>query len=752
MKRWIFLLALLPAMLRGAGEFEKAEQLFTQGDPAACGKLIAELLAPDSRVRLAPEQKLRLQAMQEHLIGSSPEAISENVKAAKEVAVHPNWLTADLLNYSALFIRRATEWKKRGIPEYQELSDAAEKLLSRATDNGDPDTAIRILLLRVRNFNLNGEYNEPLMLISRMLSFYFPAGKRSAKNGTDALVQLWMLAGEQNMGIGARSSDEREKINVLTKGANFYLRAAEEMKTDDPRFEELCARLHYCREALKLLGCGLTLPARITAPPEMKTAIIDEMFRQRRFHDAVLALDGRQEPELRIRRAAALCAIGQIDQALAIVETPKFRIVAPAFLPRMARDCFAAGRKDEALRLLKLYLKTLPGGVDADAAATDCARLLLDAGRYSDAAVFFRKLAKTTKDPARRESATFSAAQCLFRAKQYKACIELAETLPVKPDHILLISRAQMVSGRAAAALTGLKTLLADPGLPAGLKPDVLKLAIDCSSADPKQQAAYCKQFTNEYAELSESFGYAVLLAGLHEKAKAPDREFRSLAVWTLKHHMMKKEAVPFILRCVSKIGNANTGQELCRKLLACDSFSPAELAVLLRELPSDALKAEFWKKYRIPFDSRPETCEVYYQAARMEKNRKNHSGALMLCRQLLGEKNVYRYPDVKLLEAEALDASGQGDEARRSCQELLLGKLTPVERQKITLMLAGSWERSGAPEKAIATAWSAVPPDGRGGPEVRALLKLILRNAEKIGSAPDREEAAELLELAGQK
>ncbi len=746
MKRWILGYGLALSLAAAAGEFEQAQELFRQGDFGTCEKLIEKLLAPDAAPAPSPEQRLRLIAIREYLIGNNAEAIARNVETARKIAADPNWLTADLLSHSELLIGRAAEWKERGIPEYQELSDAAEKLLARATDNGDPGIALRVVMLRARNFNLNGEYREPLRLIEEALRFYYPSGQRTADGGA---VELLILAGEQSMGIAARSSTERDKIEALTRAARLYLSAAEAFKPGHPRFEELRFRLHSCGETLKLLGCKLKLPSRFGTPPPLETAMIDEMFRQRRFHDAAIVLENRSEPELRLRYAAALCSIGEFEKALSIVETPGFPIAAPALLPVMARNCFAAGRKTEALRLLTLYRNRLPAGPDAEAAATDCARLLLDAGRYPEAAACFLDLAGIASGPEQREQATFSAAQCFLLAKQYNRCLKLVGRLPEKPEYRLLAARTQIQSGEVAAALTELDKLLESPVLPAAIKAAALKFAIDCAAQTaPRKLPGYCNRFLRELPDLPESFGYAVLLAGFHEKSKHPDGDFRKLAEWALSGQPQNPQTAAFVQRCASNMKNTAEREKLCGKLLSRTSLLPAELAAILDGPASDALKVKFWKKYPVPFENRPEIAEVHYQVARLEFRRKQYQDALNRCRKLLAGQSACRYRDVKLLEADILEASGQSEEARRTYQELLLGKLTPAEQRRITLCLARSWERSEQPQKAIATAWSAVPLDGSGGRETRALLNLIAQNAGKIGSAADRQEAEELLAM----
>lgn len=123
---------------------------FTQGDFVSCSQLIATLQEPRNAEKLTAEQKKKLLAMQEYLLGNDPGEIQKIVKEAQKTASHQGWRNDDLLKHASQLIRRAEYWKQRGIPEYQELSDAAAKLLEQAGDNGSSDIAIRLVILQTK--------------------------------------------------------------------------------------------------------------------------------------------------------------------------------------------------------------------------------------------------------------------------------------------------------------------------------------------------------------------------------------------------------------------------------------------------------------------------------------------------------------------------------------------------------------------------------------------------------------------------
>ena len=179
-------------------------------------------------------------------------------------------------------------------------------------------------------------------------------------------------------------------------------------------------------------------------------------------------------------------------------------------------------------------------------------------------------------------------------------------------------------------------------------------------------------------------------------------------------------------------------------------SLNPEFLA-LLDKLPSDSLKQELLKKYRKPFENTPELCALYLMSAGLKMKNKEYQSALADCELLLRQKEIYRYREVKSLQIRLLSCLKRYFETRRACQELLLTELSADEKREIILTLSESWESSGESGKAIAQAWSAVPVTGmptdkKIQSDIRKLLLLIIRNAEKINSPEDKNDALALL------
>lgn len=735
-----------------AADFQTAERLFLAGEFDLCNRKIEELLEKRDEKTLTQEQQKRLSAIREYITGADPNKRMEIIGKAEEIASHENWLTADLLKHSALLIRRAEDWKYRGVPEYQRLSDAAEKLLARLKDGGDPAVAISIVMLRTRNLNLNGEYQEPLNLIRRLLRLYYPRTGSPSVKVPEGAAMLLILAGEQHVGIGIRCNSNRDKTESFQQAAKYYLRAADSLSASHPQYQELCDRLHYCRETLRLLGYQLRLPAKIKPRQDVAVAMIDEMLRTRRFHDVVMALEKNENPALRLRYAVALSAIGQIGQAIAVITAEDAEINEPELLLIPARNALSSGKKTEALLLLKMFLARAPESPDAFSATGDYANLLIEAGKFEAAAQAFMSLAVLTNEENHRQEARFRAAQCLYQAGKFDECVDLLRPLDRKTDIVLLSAQAKIKRSDAFGALAELKTLLEDEKLSATQRRDALKLAIfSAINSDTLLAVEYIRALLTEYPDSPEGFDFAKHLIGLYGSRNAGTAEHFELGTWALTHHLQNEETVPLLLTCVSRLSSQTDKEKLLRGLLQRSSFDAKALTILLQHLPSTSLKLEFMKKFKPPFANTPEICELYYRAAELEMEMKNYDSVLMLCDKLLEQPEVFHYKKCKRLQAEALSLLGREDDARLAWQELLLTNLSPSEKRLAVLALAESWERVGEPKRAIAVAWTAVPPDGRSGTpdtqqEIDNLLRLIIRNARKIDSKPDEEDAETLL------
>lgn len=748
MKRFAPILLFLSATL-AAGMFEDAERLFLQGKFKECDSLIGSAL----KAKPTDAQRVKLQAMREYIWGNDPEKVAENVKKAGEIARHRGWLTADLLNHSALLIRRAEDWKARGIPEYQDLSNAAAELLGQLKDGGNPAIAIRQVILQTRNDNLNGEYHEPIRLIQNLLRLYYPSRYRAQGKKSSGEIELLILLGEQYAGLGASTRDEREKIKTLSSAAQYYLQAVKHLPENSVRFPDLCDRLCLCRETLRLLGYHLQLPRRIKPRKSMELSMIDEMLRSRRFHDVVMALENKSEPSMRLRYATALSAIGKPDKAVAVIQELK-EIPEPHFLLQMGKYAIAFADKEKAGVFFQRFLATAPQGQDAITANQQYAAILIEQKKYDEGANVLLQQAKLLPGQDQKENTLFLAAQYFYQAGRYSDCIRVLSEIPPTPPRKLLSAQAQIKNNDIRNAFLLLNELLKEKNLSAGLRNTAAKLAVFCSmKLDSPDTVRLLEEFLRQYPDDAESPEYARHLLTLYKTANANPVKFEKLATYFFRVAPMHHDTTAFLLACADRIPNAASRENIFRMLLNQKEMSAADLNVLLKKIPSLSLKREFWKRYHKPFENIPELCELYFQIAEIEFKLKNYRQTSAYLELLLQQTEVFQYKKCKKLQIESYVKLGRETDVRKSCQELLLTKLDTKEKRSIVLLLAQSWARSGESKKAIACAWTAVPLDGNkldGNDErmIRDLLRIIIDEAKKIQSKIDLQEAEDVMKI----
>ena len=724
-----------------AGEFEEAEALFQRGKFKECEEMIVKTL----ETKLSAEQKLKLLAMREYIWGNDPDKIAEIVKKTKEISAHQGWLTEDLLNHSTLLIRRAEDWKTRGIPEYQELSNAAAQLLSRLKDSGNPETAIKQVILQTRNLNLNGEYKEPMKLIRDVLHLYYPAGGSANKIKSTGETELLILLGEQYAGLGASAKNEQEKINALSSAAKYYLQAIEHLPVKSRRYRDLSNRLCFCRESLRLLGYNLRLPAKIQPKKSIEVAMFDEILRTRRFHDAVIALESRKNPVLRLRYAFALSAIGQINKAADVIRELK-EIPEPHFILLSARNALASNQKRDAACLFQLFLKYSPNGSDTLPAAQQYVSILMEQKEYEKAAAVFLFIADLSTNRKMKDDVQFQAAQCFYESGKYDECIRLFSKIIPSPERMLLLAQAEIKVYDERGALALLQKILKEKSLSDEFRYSVLRLAVFCAlKTDPIVARKLLYEVLQQYPNRTEMPEYARHLLNLYLKCRADSDDFFRLANIFFKNAPDHPDMTAFILECAAHITTRAQKEKILKLLLERQDYSVHKLKELLKHLPDAELKREFLNRYKKPFRNEPDLCELYFLMAEVETALKDDKTALTYLDILLSQKEVFRYVACMTMRIEANARLEREESVRNDCQALLLTRLSTSEKRRIVLRLAQSWERSGNLKKAIAVAWTAVPMTKSTEQDVAELLALIIRNAKKIGAQDDLQDAMDL-------
>ncbi|MBO4630915.1 MAG: tetratricopeptide repeat protein [Lentisphaeria bacterium] len=750
MNFWGSIFFITVSLSLGAGIIEDAEQLFYHGRFSECGKLLEK--NPD--LKLNQTQQLKRQAMLEYLSGSNPEQIAANVKKAKEIAGHRNWVASDILNHAAFLIRRAESWKSRGIPEYQELSDAAAKLLSRLNDGANPEIAIKHVVLQTRNLNLNGEYDQPIEQIQNVLRLYYPEKRHAAgqkRGGGTGEIQLLILLGEQYSGQSVSTRNIQSKTVSLTAAAKCYLRALRLLSPRAGMYKEISDRLCHIRETLRIMGYNLNLPNSIRPSKPVAVAMIDEMLRLRRFQDVILILENKHDHDSRLRYALALSAVGHTDKAVSAVKELK-NYSKPEFLLKCARHALSAGKENDAAYFLRCFLKTAPDSPDARQANEMYINILMRQKKYLEAADLILRHSDLVSDPARKEELTFLAAQCYYLSGKYAEAVRLCRGITPLNHHQLLQAKAEIKLKDYSNSLNRLKTLLQSPKLSETEFHQSLTLAIYAANeSNSPDTGTLLETFLKRFPSDADMAAYAYQLLAWYSKQKPASDKLEKLAAFYCRNSKDRAASITFLLKCADQTRGTKSKEEILRNFLLLPSLTASELTEILNRTSSDHLKQTFIKKFRIPFENTPEICRLYLIMANTEFSLGNDPGAMDYLNHLLCQPEIFRYQDCKKLQLRINIRQRNETEVRKICQELLQSKLSLPVRRQIALFLAESWERSGENQKAIASAWTVIPPDGRGADRedthaIQKLLNLIIRNAQKSNSKTDLEDAKDIL------
>jgi uncharacterized protein HemY len=753
--KYITLLFFLIALNCAADKFDAAIKLFESEKFQECNKILTELLDNPPK-KLTKEKRIKAIAMQEYINSRNPENIEKILQDARKTAEHNNLLTKDLLDYASVMIFRAADWKERGIPEYQELSEIASKLLKGINDNGDASVAIKTIMLRVKNLNINGKYDQAIKIILETLQHYYPKSfKSNNRKLSKPARELLILLGEQYTKLGIKTKSGKDKIYNFTRAANYYLLARPGTPHKSDALKDLDNRLLYCQETLKLLGYKLQLPDKIAPRKKLSLAMVDEMLKQRRFHDIILALDGRKKSlEMSLRYAQALVGVQKYKKAVKSLKGLHFNDNSTAILLHLAHTCQMAGKKSEALEIYKLFAKRFPDSPDICRVYFSCANLSLDLNNFKEGAKYFILSSQNTADKKMKIRAIASAGECLYQSKEYQQCIDLMQKQEFSIKFALLKAQSALKLSNCQLAMKSLKQVLKQKTLTEEQRKNALFLA--ATSSDEmnhiEDTVSYFKQYMECYPYDEKSMVCVLRLLEIFED-KNKQSELFKLGNWLVKYKPESRQTPELIIRIAKKLTNRKQINSAYKHLLKLPKLSDLQLLQISKQKLPRKLKMQILNKHKVEFANTPEICEIYYSLSKLYFKENKFNKALECCEKLLKQKQVYRYWEVKLLQAGVLKKLKCSDEERRIYQELLLTKLPKDQIPRVVFQLAGSWKNQGEYKKALACAWTAVPIDGQvksqnEKQQIQKILNLIIDCSKKAKSPADKKEAQEILDL----
>lgn len=743
-------------------------QVFEQGEFEKCESMMADI--KDNK--LTKDELLQLSATKEYLARYSENGIENTMKEARTVLTQPNLSANDLLDKAEIFTSRAVDWKVHNISQSDELSKIAMKLLKRINDSGNPEIAIQFIILQTKILNMRGEYNECIGMILQLLRHYFPETlERHTQTQSLLASNLLELIGEQNIALAVRTSNEKEKIRLYSQAAIYYLKAVSCMPKNVKLTDNLEERLIQCQESLRLLGYDLQLPANIKKTDKSRTfnPIIDEMLKQRRYSDIIIALEPElkktENSQLLLRYAQALTGIGKFTDTVVVVKKVKvINAEDVAVILNLAKQANSAKANIEALELFKIFAESSKDNPGIDTSYLQCANISLTLNDLPMATKYFILAADKSVEMELKSKALLSAAQCAYQNDDYVQAIEIAVGAMEKQknqrkleiEFNLIIARAALKSGKNELAQNHLNKILAMENLPDKQRQDSLILssmaAIELKNYTEAAEFlfAYLTQYPNEKNSIETAFRLVQIY-----QANNKQEEMVKLGNWIGNNWMDNSEAVTMIIQIaefMQKSGDILGSISMYEKLLKAKAIPISQLLKISGQIihHDDNLNEKLLEKHKVDFENTEEVCELYYRIVEVNVRQKKYPEALEQCEFLLKQKKLYRYYELKILHADCLRNMNRNADARKDYQEAFRQKPPPEIDKKLTFLFAESWQLDKEDKEAMSMAWTAVPLTGQvsaGEREwVEKSLNLIMQCAEKIGAKDDYEEANAIL------
>ncbi|MFA6354015.1 MAG: hypothetical protein WCW93_03735 [Candidatus Paceibacterota bacterium] len=764
----LFLLLQWMACAENLSQVQAVLQAFEQGEFEKCEKMISDI--KDSK--LTKDELLQVSAVKEYIARYSENGIENTLKEARAVLSQPNLLAKDLLDKAEIFTNRAVDWKAHNISQADELSNMAIRLLKRINDSGNPEIAVKVVILQTKILNLRGEYNECIGMILQLLRYYFPDTlERHPQTQSLLAVNLLELIGEQNIALAVRTTNEKEKIRRYSQAAIYYLKAVSCMPKNIAMIDNLEERLVQCQESLRLLGYNLPLPSNIKKTDKSITfnAMIDEMLKQHRYSDIIVALEPElkktENSQLLLRYAQALAGIGKFTDTLGVIKRVKvLNAEYAATILNLAKKANAAKANIEALELFKIFAESSTDSPEIEMVYLKCANISLTQNDFPMAIKYFILTADKAAETELKSQALLSATQCAYQNSDYVKVIEIATDAMQKLkksqkseiEFNLLIARAALKCGKNDLAQNHLNKILSMENLPDKQKQNTLILssmaAIELKNytAASELLSTYLTKYPNEKNSVETAFRLVQIY-----QANNKQKEMVKMGDWIGNNWMDKSDAVTLIIQIaefLQKSENMSASIAMYEKLLKAKFIPTSQLLKISEHISQhdDNLNETLMEKHKVDFENTAEICELYYRIAELNYRQKKYVEVLKQCEFLLNQKKLYRYFELKILHAESLRNMNRNEDARKDYQEAFRLK-PPVEfDKKLTYLFAESWKLDKEYKEAMAIAWTAVPMSGQvlavEREWVEKSLNLIMQCADKIGAKDDYEEANVIL------
>lgn len=776
--------------------FELAQECFNKGKYDIAEKLLNEFISTATESKKNSKYRLKALAMLEYLMRYGPKSIEKTLKEARKLQNNKQAIKKKL-NTCLVLIGRARDWKERSVSQWNELAGMLLKVLESLSDSGQSVTASQIALLKVKIYELQGNYQQGIQILRECIKQYYPRllGRffRFPRRNM-APRRLLAALGKLYAGQAGQVRQKAEKRKLYSKATGYFIKSVKGLHSSHIEVANVRSDVIQCQEALRLLGYKLRLPRNLQTSKKDVVFLLEQMLKQKRYKAAQKAIElqlkkHKKESEICLLRLYARSLAGNKNYVKSLDTFQKAAQLNPVD-KKLREDILSSanlfqklGQDNIARELFALFVKIAPEHPDFEQALFQCANISMHLKNYEAASKYFKICASKTDDIKFRAKALFNAAQSEYQLKNYLkvlAIIRKTKEFEKSLSPVLLrdftLLKAQSLLKLAQSttdpenikyssqALTGFEKLLELDNLPPEIKQKIILMASFSAITARKPETAM--ELLKNYLKYNISEPNALQIASRLLELYFKHKEYD--AIEKLSQDFManypdakvKREFVFGVGKRLIKLSLPQKSLGIFSNFIQSRKYDEKFLLRISKVLLSDD-----FSKYRSRADklltdifsvnlplapSNPLAGEVYSQLANAYFRLQDNKASLNLLDKMLAQKKVYCYFEVKTLRAKIQHSQKQYSSAIKDCQEMLLANPPQDIRKEVIYYLADSYRCSGNEKKAIATAWTIVPLTPKKFTEeektkVKKTLLLIYSCAKKINSQADKKESAEI-------
>jgi tetratricopeptide (TPR) repeat protein len=777
---------------RDQNYFRLAQRCFQKGNYEFAEKLLSKFISTAENSSKNSTHRLKAVAMLEYIMRYGSKSIKKTLKEAQELQSSKQ-SPKQRLKSCLILIGRTRDWKKRSVPQWNELADTVLKVLDKINDNGKSITTSRITLLKVKVYELQGNNQQAVETLLECIKHYHPKLLGSLYHFPRrdmAPRRLLVALGKQYSIQANRARQKSKKQQLYSRAAGCFIKAVEGLKSDHIEVVNAKDSAVQCQEALRLLGYKLRLPKSLQTTAKDSACLLEQMIRQQRYKAALKAIEiqlkkNKQLANVNLLRLYANTLVGNkmYPKALEIYQQaaklkPEDKLLRQDILVS-ANAFHKVGADNEARELFALFIQVAPDHPDVEQALFQCANLSMHQKKYSYATEYFMKCANKTAKISLKAKALFNAAQSEYQRKDYNSVLSIISKAKefeksLSPtlvrDFTLLSAQALLKLAQtytpaniefSRRALAEFQKLIQLDNMPPEIKERVILMASfsAITAEKPDTAISLLEQYLNNHLKEASAMQIADRLLVLYFENKRYN-SIQQLAKNISRAYPCAQKSREFVLNAGKRFVKKSLSGKVLKvyaNFIQKNKFNESfllEISKVILQKEFDKIRPQADKLLIDVFAANlphaptaPASGEVYYQLANAYFRQGNNKASLALTDTMLAQKKVYCYFEVKFLHTKMMRKQKKYFSAIKDCQEMLLAEPPSELRKEIILSLAESYSKSGNDKKAIATAWTVVPltpkkfsPEERS--KIKKILKLIYACSQKISSKADQNES----------